>query len=433
MNKLLKKLCTLTLIISPVLPIICCSSSSESLDEQNDYTYSLEEIKNHLEAGIDASNLSVRDAYVKGLDYLSSYIKKQQSLVRVSLADRSQREEKLVFTDDSVIVKIEVMLGTQNILINAKLLNVNSELQMRLNELFNDLEGQTIDGSSLNSYQRYKDAFELIKKNSHIANDKYKFIISLSPDSENIKMSDANNVIPITFKIAEEEATKIVNITVSNVELSALDAALKYIKILDINKELTTQHKKERIIAYINKKLENLANDVKVTEIIDVNKKIVVDEEGNAKEKEEPLSGVKDNILTIMLQDGNNQTQTGKITLRNFQTFNPKMGWEQIIDIVEKNDIVFTLKVTHLDKFESKEEKNLADFKNLVNNAMENQIMKDNYDYAIHWELVAVTTSVFNTETPTKSGEIRKINVRWKLEGSRIISNEKEIKYIVIP
>ncbi len=433
MNKLLKKLCTLTLIISPVLPIICWSSSSESLDEQNDYTYSLEEIKNHLEAGIDASNLSVRDAYVKGLDYLSSYIKKQQSLARVSLADRSQREEKLVFTDDSVIVKIEVMLGTQNILINAKLLNVSSELQMRLNELFSDLEGQTIDGSSLNSYQKYKDALELIKKNSHIANDKYKFIISLSPDSENIKMSDANNVIPITFKIAEEEATKIVNITVSNVELSALDAALKYIKILDINKELTTQHKNERIIGYINKKLENLANDVTVTEIIDINKKIIVDKEGNANEKEEPLSGVKDNILTIMLKDGNNQTQTGKITLRNIQIFNPKMGWEQIIDIVEKNDIVFTLKVTHLDKFESKEEKNLADFKNLVNNAMENQIMKDNYDYAIHWELVAVTTSVFNTETPTKSGEIRKINVRWKLEGSRIISNEKEIKYIVIP
>lgn len=433
MNKLLKKLCTLTLIISPVLPIICCSSSSESLDEQNDYTYSLEEIKNHLEAGIDASNLSVRDAYVKGLDYISSYIKKQQSLARVSLADRSQREEKLVFTDDSVIVKIEVMLGTQNILINAKLLNVNSELQMRLNELFNDLEGQTIDGSSLNSYQKYKDAFELIKKNSHIANNKYKFIISLSPDSENIKMSDANNVIPITFKIAEEEATKIVNITVSNVELSALDAALKYIKILDINKELTTQHKKELIVAYINKKLENLANDVTVTEIIDVNKKIIVDKEGNANEKEEPLSGVKDNILTIMLKDGNNQTQTGKITLRNFQTFNPKMGWEQVIDIVEKNDIVFTLKVTHLDKFGSKEEKNLADFKNLVNNAMENQVIKDNYEYAIHWELVAVTTSVFNTETPTKSGEIRKINVRWKLEGSRIISNEKEIKYIVIP
>lgn len=184
MNKLLKKLCTLTLIISPVLPIICCSSSSsESLDEQNDYIYSLEEIKNHLEADIDASNLSVRDAYVKGLDYLSSYIKKQQSLARVSLADRSQREEKLVFTDDSVIVKIEVMLGTQNILINAKLLNVSSELQMRLNELFSDLEGQTIDGSSLNSYQKYKDALELIKKNSHIANDKYKFIISLSPDS----------------------------------------------------------------------------------------------------------------------------------------------------------------------------------------------------------------------------------------------------------
>ncbi|WP_215825699.1 hypothetical protein [Spiroplasma endosymbiont of 'Nebria riversi'] len=66
------------MIISPVSPIICCSSSSESLDEQNDYTYSLEEIKNHLGAGIDASNLSVRDAYVKGLDYSSSYIKKQQ-------------------------------------------------------------------------------------------------------------------------------------------------------------------------------------------------------------------------------------------------------------------------------------------------------------------------------------------------------------------
>lgn len=425
MSKLFRKIAIIMLLTPSTIGLTSCDNQEEVSNEKLDYGFILETIKNHLETGIDARTLSFSDPKIMAFNFISDYIKQHQSLINVQLIDDQPNANLVVDENGQVIIKIEISLGLQNFLIDAKLLNVKTPLTALIEDVTQKhfKNGIIIDGSSLDNQDQFSSALQLIKKDPFLGSSEYNFILEINEKDRERLLDEGDNKIAVIFKLLNKKYIEIVEIIIKDVKVSPINAAFRNLSIINNDIGLTMRHKTEYFQDFISQKIKAFNKDLKIKSVV---------------KKDD--SNVTSIDLNVELEDVHNRTKTQKIQINNLSLFKINELRDEIAKIISDNNLVFEIPVnddvdeTYAAIKTSDFDFQMADNKNLTNlttSLKNNAIIKEKTTYDCEWKLALISSSFFDAKTVTEADETREITVRLKVKGSSAVSNKITIKYQV--
>lgn len=327
------------------------------IDEEKQNNTKILKISNILIKGISAKELVAGDTYENAVKFIRQYVKNIAKEVKIEINDLSQNTNKLIKSENKI--KVKVFISKQTNVIEAKLLDVRSELSVRIKELSSRWDGK-VDGEKLTTFNTIEESSSLIFETISKYDNELK--VRLLENSGSKKLDEGDNNIIIIFELNDEQEQFKVNL--EGVKISDLDYATKAIKKLSVKDKITTETKNTVILNFINGKLKELAkNDVRATEIKSIN--------GDSNK----LHDSGENEIIISLIDSKNQEQDSKIIFININSFEPAHAIDQIKDSISNSNIVFKLKIN--DTIEK-----------LIEQIQTNKILVEKYEYNAKWEII---------------------------------------------
>lgn len=414
MKKWLISLTVLAITFPAVLMTTACKTNQihqdlVGLDDNDDETdqANLNRVAAILTKGVDAKNLNVRKEYNDALLWVKAIIQKVDSKVQIELINKSQMTTKLKKNEN--MIKVKIFIGNIEKTVDMRLLNVSSELSLRIEELLLRWDGK-VNGKNLTTYNTIGESLQIII--NKIKNYDSGIEVKLADDSKGAKKLKAGtNTINLTFKLDDDKDS--FEVKLENVQMSDLDNALNAIARINIGGKVTTATKDEVILRYINNKLTDA--EIEGVTAIDLKSKNGDDN---------ILSNSGENKLIITLKNNLNQQQDNEIIMTNVKLFDPVEAIQMIIDAITQKNLVFRLNIG------DKEDKLLSQIQN-------NKDLNDIYEFNVPWvaeifdphdDVNTVDETV--DESNSRVDDQREIRIKIRVNN---ISKPLDIKYDVYP
>lgn len=385
-----------------------CNSANPLIQEEKLDT--LFHLKTNLEEGLNASKLSVHNTRKEGFEFLKKHIKKASPLSILNWKDLTDQEEKLSYKEDNIF-NLEISWATKNIEIQAKLINIRNKLKYKIDNLLKKWKG-SIEIEDLDNWDNWKTVFQKkIINHPHLTHNEYGFNkddLKLKPNTDNNKLNVGENIIPIIIKLDDLEEEFFIKIRAIN-ECDGEKVYKRISNLIVTKREITSKHKSDSILKFINKKRKHLAKDydnISITKVISIN------------DKKNYLVEGKNNLLVRFEDNISKKNYNYNILLNNVALFNKNDAIKNLSDIFKKQKQPFILKQNN--KWE--------DLKKII---IENNDINKNYLFTEKFSLeLSDSNFTINTKTITKYKELRNLNIRFKVND--VFSKDILIYYQVI-